>query len=327
MRIDNRIAALRDDPVSQRLAHDHLDRGKDRWLKSPHIAALPDELEQYAGGQALSQLHILRETVTSLSAASQFVNDWQEHFARLIMDEPLGHVPFKHNYSAGFATMRLFEAGRVTLSLLAYEEVEPTPPASAAAFSDREQDEIVVAGRAEGLLYSLSDENCDAGDPERAVDTCSLRMCPGSTIKLDGAKASRHILNVRGHLVVLQLSRAASQPQPIREIRLSDGALVHQSSGDKRESQLAMAMAVLTELERADAAPHCAALSLDGPDYLRWDSIRHTLALDPVRGFSLLGQVVKDGKDLLSDPAGALRDQLAAAHPQLLQLEAEQCPA
>ncbi|MEP5937386.1 MAG: hypothetical protein ABJ239_03575 [Erythrobacter sp.] len=212
------------------------------------------------------------------------------------------------------------------MSLLAYEEVDHSTKPETAAFSDRETHEIVIAGGALGLLYSLPPEAIEAPDqPKIAMREEPLR--PGSTISLAGARESREITNVRGTLLVLQLSRAAKNPRPVQEIRIADGALVHQASGDTRESQISMAMAVLTEMARADASPVLAELSNEGPAYLRWDALRHTLALDPVGGFALLRPMANNTQDELAEPARALREQLEKAHPQLLQLEAELCPA
>ena len=322
MRIDDHIAALRDDPVSQRLAQQQLDQAKADWLGQPQVAGLADELEQYSRGQSLAQLHGLQEVMTSHEAASAMVENWQAHFVQAVRENPLGHVPLKHNYAAGFATLRLFEAGPVTLSLVTYEQVDRQVQPQVAAFSEREQYEIVIAGRAQGLLYTRPDEDGLAA----GVDVASQRLRSGSTIALESDRCSRQITDVRGRLLLLQLGRAAAEPGPVKEIRISDGMIVHQSSGTKRESQISMAMAVLTELGREDAAPACASLAQSGPDYLRWDALRHTLALDPVRGFCLLGPMANDSDDELAQPARELRDQLAAAHPQLLQMEADQCP-
>lgn len=321
MRIDEHIAALRDDPVSQRLAQQQMDRSKSDWLSQPDTTALVEQLERYANRESLAQLHQLREIMTSHDAASTLIANWQAHFVQMVRDNPLGHVPLKHNYSAGFATLRLFEVGPVSLSLVTYEQVEQSVEPQVAAFSQREQYEIVIAGRAQGMLYRRGHEDTDAS----RVDVTRKDLRRGSTIALPDEQHSRQITDVRGCLLLLQLSRATREPKPVQEIRISDGALVHQSSGTKRESQIAMAMAVLTELGRADAAPHCAKLTQGGPDYLRWDALRHTLALEPVRGFALLGHMAADDDDELALPACALRDQLAAAHPQLLQMEADPC--
>ena len=322
MRIDDHIAALRDDPVSQSLVQEQLDQAKSGWLGQPQIMALSDQLEAYSQGQPLTKLYGLREVMTSHEAASAMVDNWQTHFVQMVRDNPLGHVPLKHNYSDGFATMRLFEIGPVTLSLVTYEQVDQQVQPQVAAFSQREQYEIVIAGQARSLLYTRSDGAATGS----GMNVASQRLRSGSTIALQGDEFSRQITDVRGCLLVLQLSRAAADPGPVKEIRISDGVIVHQSSGTKRESQISMAMAVLTELGRADAAPYCAVLTQDGPDYLRWDALRHTLALDPVRGFCLLGPIADDADDELAQPARELRDQLVAAHPQLLQMEADQCP-
>jgi hypothetical protein len=320
MRVDRQIAALRGDIASQRRAQAKFDAAKLDWLVQPDVAALSDELNEFGCGKPLGELPALQHLVTRLADARHLIDDWQRTFVAELDGNRLGHVPFKHNYSAGFATVRLFESGRASLSLLVYEEMAESALPQAAAFSDREQVEIVLAGRADVLLHRF-------GTDQAMPETVRKVLRAGSVINLIGRDDSRHIHNVTGSLLVLQLSRAAVDPQPVREINLADGSLLHQASGAKRESQLLMAMAVLTEMGRTDAAPRLAQMADEGPSHLRWEAVRHTLALDPVLGFGLLGEIAMNGQDELAVPARSLRDQLARAHPQLLQSEAEECPA
>jgi hypothetical protein len=64
-----------------------------------------------------------------------------------------------------------------------------------------------------------------------------------------------------------------------------------------------------------------------GDDSLRWQALRECLALDTAHGFRALAAVARTAGDSLAATAGALRAQLVEAHPQLLALEDDRCPA
>ncbi len=89
-----------------------------------------------------------------------------------------------------------------------------------------------------------------------------------------------------------------------------------------------MMTALLGRMERADAAPVLAAISLrPGEDSLRWQALRECIVLDTAEGFGALLAIARNAEDRLAGDAGALRAQLVEAHPQLLELEKSQCPA
>lgn len=89
-----------------------------------------------------------------------------------------------------------------------------------------------------------------------------------------------------------------------------------------------MMLALLGRMERTDAAPEMAALAREkGRDALRWQALRESLALDTAEGFAALVDVSRDQNDPLCATADALRAQLVAQYPQLLELERKLCPA
>ncbi len=318
MRVDSELVALRGDRASQRDAQRALDRVKAAWLALPEVDAIARDFSRYADGAGLADLPSLGALVGTIEIAKPFIAEWQRRLVAALDAHKFGHVPFKHNYSAGFSTVRLLQQGMASLSVLVYDQVEEETVPQSATFSEREQHEIVIAGRAKALHHRLS-----AG----AVETVSQTLESGSTMAVCDAQNTRTICNVKGRLLMLQLGRECSRPRPVRDIRLSDGALLYQASGEKRESQITMAMAVLTEMRRSDAVPQYVELAQQGHDHMRWDALRHILALDPVRGFTMLNTIAANATDDLAQPARALRDQLAAAHPQLLHLEKQTCPA
>lgn len=86
-----------------------------------------------------------------------------------------------------------------------------------------------------------------------------------------------------------------------------------------------MAMAVLGAMGRADAVPAMLEQSRTAPVQLRWEALRHAIALETTIGFNRLEEVAADASDPLSDHAGRVRQQLLAAYPQLA--EQEKCHA
>ncbi len=120
--------------------------------------------------------------------------------------------------------------------------------------------------------------------------------------------------------MLLQLLRTPAEPQPSREVRISDGAVLMQSDGDKRISQQALVMAVLGEMGRMDAVPTIAEMASEGPDHLRWEALRQVLAMDTLAGLALLETISQYPGDGLCEPATALKSDLLRQYPQLREL-------
>ncbi len=151
----------------------------------------------------------------------------------------------------------------------------------------------------------------------------------GSRILLSGANETRQVLEVKQTLLVLQLIRAPEHPGLTREYALGTGKLLMQSSGEKRVSQQEMAMAVLSAMDRSDAAPAIADLGRSGPEHRRWEAVRHTLALDTLEGMRLLEEIAQDRDDPLQRQALELESQLKTIYPQLanaMRAEQQPCP-
>lgn len=313
MRIDPQIAALRGEPALQRRAQSSMLAAKASWQADAGAAAVLGENRLYGKGRPLEQLAELSTLVRDLQSASNFVQLWSDNFTTAVQESPLGLAPFGHSYAPGLATMRLAASGHAVISVLVYEEIDETSPVTSAQFVDREQIEIVLAGTAQATICQLR-----GGEPG-PVATRDMALEPGVTLTSSGPQRTRQIRQVKGSLAILQLSRAVPNPQPSREIRLADGALIRQSCGDKRVSQDEMALALLGAMGRRDAAPLIAAMSREGPSHLRWEALRQALHLDPKLGFDALSHVAGSVRDELGGAAEALRESLVQRYPQLAQ--------
>ncbi len=323
MRIDPAIAVLRSDRALQHHVQCEMERAGRNWLDSPPITDVIGEIEHYATGASLDRLPLLAGLIGSADLASSFVQKWCSAMVGAMQQQPLGQVPFRYSCSGGFTAVRLAASGGVSLSLLAYEERIDAERPTSATFADRELHEVVLAGSASGMFHRL-DTGAKPGTPPV---TTEMNWKAGDRIVTKGREEARQMVRVKGRLSILQLARENPQPMPTREVSLADGRVLQLSSGDKRESQVDMALAVLGAMQRSDAAETIAQLAQHGSNHLRWQAIRHALALDTQRGWQLLNEISRSPHDALNIPARELQEKLVSAYPQLLEEESQLCPA
>lgn len=315
MRIDPQIAALRGDPAAQRCMQAALTAAHADWSAAASLEPVMREFARYAAGEGLASLRQLRALVEDHVTASAFIESFCDKHVAALEAHPLAQMPVRHSHSGGFSTIQLMAEHGASLSLAVYEPVAMHSPPQSAIFADREQHEIVVAGAGDALF-------CEDGGAGEGIKTSSVALQPGDAFHFDCASTMRHIVSVAGRLVLLQLSRTPERPLATREKRISDGALLMQSDGDKRTSQAAMAIAVLGALERADAVPVMEQLAFEGPDHLRWEAVRHMLTLDALAGLAALDRMSGAKDDALREPACQLAGQLRQIYPALSLEEA-----
>ena len=310
MRIDPEIAALAHDPAKQHCGQEEINRAVKDWKNNPALSAIHRQFSRYAAGDPLETLNALQALVSHVQAAGAFVSNWIDVHVHALKEAPLGQMPYRHSYATGFATMQLLVENGASLVLSVYEErIDPVTPTSA-IFSDREQHEIVIAGKAQGLLSRCEQ---DTG----TVTSSLLDVTLGDRLQLDCNREVRQWSDVKGRLVLLQLSRTPQDPAPTREIQLEDSSLLMQSDGNKQTSQSSVALAVLGALQRHDAVPVMEELSASGPAHLRWEAVRQMLTLDPFKGISVLDRMAQDPSEDLAVPAHRLAEQLRMQYPAL----------
>ncbi|MEO6387225.1 MAG: hypothetical protein ABIT16_07325 [Croceibacterium sp.] len=314
MRIDRAIAEMRRDRTLQRRAQRRMKGADEAWRGLPQIAPVLADLERYGSGTALADCDALRNVFCGDNAL-EIARSATDLFARELNANPLGLLPFRHSFDGTVSTLLLAKSGRAQLILHSRE-----PGASdytTAGFSDAERYEVVLAGAGEAQVVQRSD-----------LGAAPLALRPGESLTLDLSHAALQVLSVGRRLVSLRLHRFCTNPGPSREYRLADGAMIHQSSGDMRASRQEMMLALLGRMGRTDAAPVMAEIASEpGDDSLRWQALRECLALDTATGWQALSALSCDPADPLAAHAGAVRAQLGEAHPQLLALEDERCPA
>lgn len=323
MRIDPAIAALRGDGALQREAQARLERVKADWLTEPDIAAVLQGLERYGAGAVLADCAPLASLVSEIGVARDVIDRLAGAMIGSLRENPLGHIPFRHQCADGLAVLQLAQSACATLTLIQYASRDSANSPDSVCFTDGERHEICLAGVAQARRVTVT-----GGRPGKAELACSsMRIAAGSCLSFVGLQETKLVDRVEGRLVMLRLSRPAAWPLPSVEYRLADGVLLHRAAGACRESRQELMLAVLGAMQRRDAVPAIAHLTRTGSESLRWQALRECLALDSAAGFRELSRMAHDGTDPLHGPARALRCDLLAQYPQLAGAEREPCPA
>lgn len=315
MRIDPQVLALRGNASPQRDAQDAAFAAREAWRADPRAAGALGELAAYGKGAAFGECPALAAALGEHASAMELVGALFERMLPALRSEPLGQVPLRQFSGNGVSTLLLAHEGRAMLLLTAREA--GSVPREAVSFSDGERHELVLAGEAEARLVRLGEAR-----PETAqLAFADVPLQAQVSLALDLSCEALMTERVTRRLVSLRLTRAVEAPRPTREYRLSDGAFLHQASGDMRESRHELMLALLGRMGRADAVPVMAEMAAEGSEHIRWQALRECLALDTAAGFGALCAIAREAADPLAGPAGALRAQLLEAHPVLAQLE------
>ncbi len=318
MQMHPAIAALRSDPASQRRAQLVCDNAHRQWLSRTEVRAISEEFEHYAAGECLQKLPALSALMVEADVASGFVNLAVSSLLGALRKEPLGEIPLGHASSENHTCLRVFSRGGAALSLLTHSPAPHEKAPTSVQFTDCELEALVLSGRARCFVHKM-------GEARQCLTTREIALRAGSRISCRPRNEARQIVEIERTLLVLQLTRTPEQPQPSREVRLSDGAIVRQASGDRRASEQVMALAVLGTLADMSSIPHMAEFALDQScdRDARWEAVRQVLALDTSAGFELLSRLANRPTDSLTEPASQLRRQISAAYPALRELSQE----
>ena len=317
MRIDPAIAALQADRRLQRRAQAAMIATSEAWRADPAAACAVAELERFGAGAPLEACPSLEALFTGADAAPELAASLCRQFAAALAEEPFGQPAMRHGFDGSLSTLLLARSGRAQLILHAREPGETE--CTTVRFSDALRYEAVLAGEAEARIVRRTD---GPAARERPFHQEALSLRAGTRLALDLGSEALQVLTTTRRLVALRLHRFAAEPEPSREHRLGDGALLQQSAGSIRTSRHEMMLALLGRMQVPQAAPLMAEMVLEeGDPSLRWQAVRECLALDTAAGFRALAALARCADDPLAAPAGALRARLVEAHPQLHLLE------
>ncbi|KWV90559.1 hypothetical protein [Erythrobacter sp. YT30] len=322
MQVHPAIAALRADRAAQRVMQEEFLDALEPWQTHANTIAIRKDVEAYAEGRPLKDCVKLDRLLSDAVFATAFVQVWQRSMIAALRQYPLGIPTFAHRGADALANIILMAKGNASLGITVYEEANTVRKPKSAVFSDRQMHECVISGSADGVMHEV--RQCDGIDT--LIDTCSVYWRPGAIIVTHGPCEARQVVSVKGAMVVLQLSRQASHPQPTREYSLHDGALIQSASGDKLASQKVMALSVLGAMAARGEAPGAlqamvrCANDLNEDADARWEAVRQTLACNPAQGIALLEMIAANTSDPLTLPALHLRDLLRSDQPELEHL-------
>ncbi len=317
------IAALRSDPARQRCANAAIEAAHREWLDGERTRTIRRELAVFDADGDIQSSPCLAALLSDIALASNWVSGFVSSHIEALRKSPLATVPLRHSSNNGFSRLVLLRHGGTMLSLCTYEPIADPRAPSTARFADRYAHELVLAGQATAMLHTPV-RGADGGAKVRVADQ-SWRA--GTQVALQPLREARHIVKVERTMLLLQLHRATPNASPTYEHRIADGALIGQSSGDKRASEQVMALAVLGALQHRQGIGEMSEFARDNgrdPD-ARWEAVRQVLSLDSARGFDLLTGIATRPQDPLSANAQALRDQLLKTYPQLAQPMQEAC--
>lgn len=321
MRIHSEIAALRSNPALQRRSQAAMNDAQEAWYKCDGVAGVREDLAAYGKGQDLVGLPALHAILSNHADSSDFIDQFCAVFMDALRKEPLGEMPMQHGSNAGFARLQLMRSGSALLSLCAYAPVEALRGPQTVQFIDCSVEEIVIAGNASGIFQKL--DGGHGGTPR--VTSFKRQWTVGDRMTLCPRDNARQLIEVGQTFLTLQLTRSSPHAQPSCEYRLSDGAMVQQSSGNKRASEQVMALSVLGALQHHGAIGPMEVFAQDiahDPD-ARWEAVRQALAMNTERGIGLLEVLSNGAEDPLSAPASNLREQLMASLTKSQTLMAE----
>jgi hypothetical protein len=316
------IAALRSDRAPQRQAQGAMKDACDAWRAEPGAADMMRELEAFGAGAPLESCAQLEAVFTAAGEAERLAGLLSRHFARAIAANPYGHPPFRNGFEGNAASLLLARSGRAQLLIQSRE------PASfkndGYGFSDALRYDAVIGGRATARILRIT----RAEERSARFADEPIELQPGCRLAFDLASETLLVERVERRLVTLRLLRQRENPLPGREYVAATGELAQQCAGNLATSRQEAIIALLGRMGRTDAVPEITRVALgQGDASLRWQAVREAIALDSGAGFRTLGEVARKADDPLAAPAGALRAQLVETYPQLLALEAQQCPA
>ncbi|MFN4112779.1 MAG: HEAT repeat domain-containing protein [Sphingomonadaceae bacterium] len=323
MRIDPALHALRSEPALQRAAQVRLEQARHAWQTDGIMSEVASDFMRFAADEPLAALPCLTACLSQTATGQRLVAGLVGAIAPALRHNPFGLVPFRHQLTAGHAVLELVRHGRAALSLMVYRP-QAGPAAASVCFTSGERYELCLRGEGQGRLVRLARR----GEKRAELAEAACWFGPGWLRSFDNGGETKLVDQVTVPLVMLRLSRDPAQPGPAREYRLTDGALIHQAAGDRRDSRRELALAVLGGMGRRDALPAMQAAARSGASHVRWEAVRQVLAMDSGAGFALLGSIARDPSDALSAPAAAQRARLLETVPQLARAEeGALCPA
>jgi hypothetical protein len=190
--------------------------------------------------------------------------------------------------------MILAERGAIRLSLQLLPFETTAPPATALFVPGRAAIRVLVAGGARLTLHHVALTATEEAGAFTAAGAAPCRNDPpralldGAMLRLDTARTSFTIAGPGRDVLLLELVVQPPSPLPMRSYDPGSGRLIHVSASRRDSSFRQMALGLLREMRRRDAASLFAA-AVGAADFAsRWAAMRDFVALDPAAAFPYL---------------------------------------
>lgn len=164
--------------------------------------------------------------------------------------------------------------------------------------------------RAHSVAVSAAEEagGFTAQDAARCHSQPPRPLRDGETLILDTARQSFTLQGTGRDVLFLELTVQPPSRLPIRAYDIQSGRLAHVSASRRDSSFRQMALALLRQLRRTDAAPLFVAETASEDFAARWTAMRELVALDPAAARPHLGAMAA------ADPHPEVRRAAAATH-------------
>ena len=218
----------------------------------------------------------------------------------LLAADPFARPPLRPvgGANGGPGGLVLADRGAIRLTLQLWPFATHRPAAGPALFvPGRTALHILASGGAQLCEHRVAVRAAEeaggftasAAAPCHSIPPRPLRT--GETLRLDTARQSFTLAPGHGDVLLLELTVQPLSPLPIRAYDIASGHLLHVAASRRDSSFRQMALALLRQLGRTDAAPLFVAETAS-PDFAaRWHAMRELVALDPTAARRPLAQM------------------------------------
>lgn len=202
---------------------------------------------------------------------------------------------------------------RLTLQLRPFT-AKSAAPGTAVFVPGRAAIHVLDCGGAELRAHAVAVSAAEEAGGFTANDAAPCHTQPprplrtGETLILDTTRQSFTLRGIGRDILFLELTVQPPSRLPIRAYDIAGGRLTHISASRRDSSFRQMALALLRQLGRTDAAPLFVAETASEDFAARWTAMRELVALDPATALPHLGAMAA------ADPHPEVRRAAAATH-------------
>lgn len=233
----------------------------------------------------------------------------------LLAADPFARPPLRLVGGSDGGGLVLADRGAIRLTLQQRPFTANSAASGAAVFvPGRAAIHVLDRGDAELRAHSVAVSAAEeaGGFTAQAAASCLTQpprpLRTGETLILDTARQSFTLQGAGRDILYLELTVQPPSRLPIRAYDIASGRLTHVSASRRDSSFRQMALTLLRQLGRTDAAPLFVAETASEDFAARWTAMRELVALDPAAARPHLGAMAA------SDPHPEVRHAAAATY-------------